>query len=126
MTVLIDVWVRCAQKGEHGPKTLVRDWERRLLEGLDDSFHLSQIEWMIKRYFEHVSMYPSITDFVKDFVPSLPEVPEGVVAAAFNSGVNELVDLAEEYETLRGAWFESEDTVEKANAIEAKLTAALM
>ncbi len=68
-------------------------------------FHThSQLGWLMRRYLAS-TLYPSVVDFLEHYIPTAGTPPSPVLAAAYNSGNVRLIDMADEVEAIRAAWF---------------------
>jgi hypothetical protein len=80
----------------------------------------AQLGWLIRRYMAG-TLYPSVADFVLHYIPTAGKPPSPVLAAAYNSGNARLIDMADEVEAIRAAWFPGSKGDRVASCMEAEI-----
>ena len=88
-----------------------------------EKFSNHQFVWAMQLYAKE-TVYPNLPDF-EDWMKR-ETVPEELVCAAYLSEEPEIVKLADQLETLQGAWFPNPDTEMEIEDIKRRLGAALM
>ncbi len=95
--------------------------ELRRVEEMETSKH--KLVWAMQLYAKE-TVYPNLPDFEEWL--GRQELPEELVCAAYLSEEPEIVKLADQLETLQGAWFPSPDTEIEIEDIKRRLGVALM
>jgi len=94
---------------------------RELLEaGLTDW----QLQWLITEYMKRTA-FPTAQDLWDYVAETQAAVPDDLVCGAHLSGHPQVIALADELETLDGAWFEDEAALERAANLKATLKEVL-
>ena len=116
--------------------TLSDRWRNSQPPGLTRS-QAAALEELAKSLGQHVAAYalreylaesafPNVLDFL-DWAGKVKEtLPDDLVCAAYLDGDPSLVAMADDLETLRGAWFPDEQDKERIFAMEQKLRRALI
>lgn len=81
-----------------------------------------QLVWAMKQYAA-TTLYPNLRD-LEEWV-ARQELPEEVVCAAYLTEEPEFVRLADDLETLLGAWFPSPEIEERIEELRKRLWSAL-
>lgn len=115
---IMEAWVDLAWKNSGTRLTL----NEREAETILRETHLEepQIVWAIGQYTK-LTLYPSVADF-RNWLQGI-EVPSTLMAIALQSEDPTAIGLAEELQTLQGAWFPTEDTVARKEELEQRLKA---
>ncbi|KKL28212.1 hypothetical protein LCGC14_2377410 [marine sediment metagenome] len=113
--------VRWQQICEQAGRTVLTT-ELRRVEELE-KFSNHQLVWAMQLYAKE-TVYPNLPDF-EDWMKR-ETVPEELVCAAYLSEAPEIIKLADQLETLQGAWFPSPDTEMEIEEIKRRLGVALM
>lgn len=116
---ILNSWQRLCHKAGLTPTT--RDLNS--LGILFESYGKHQAKWAIYCYSEE-TIYPSVFD-ITDWLAG-QELPEEVVCAAYLSEEPGIVRLADQLETLVGAWFPDEDSREQEEELRRKLRKVLL
>ena len=78
--------------------------ELERLQALAERLTHAQVGWLIRLYMEG-TLYPSTTDFLDHFVETAGEPPSPAAAAAYNSGNERLIKMADQVEAIGATWF---------------------
>lgn len=81
----------------------------------------SQLIWSLRQYSEY-NPYPSISDYCFYLEQQLPDMPQAISCAALLSGNKSLIALADELESLLGAWVPNAETEIRITEIRNKLS----
>jgi len=124
--MIFQTWKRLCRKADFMPTP--RDLNN--LPILLESYGEYQAKWIICRY-DLEDPLPTISKFSewlsKNFSGDLPEnLPEELSCAAYLTEEPEVIRLADQLETLEGAWFPDESTIEQVKELRRKLTEALL
>lgn len=87
---------------------------------LDDA----QIKWAIKLYMKQTA-YPSVIDFMSWLDSVKDHLPDRLVAGAYLTDKPLLIKMGDDLETLRAAYFPSEEVSSQIESLEARLGTAL-
>lgn len=94
------------------------------LEGLANSIGQNVAAYALREYLAE-SAFPNVLDFL-DWAGKVKEtLPDDLVCAAYLDGDPSLVAMADDLETLRGAWFPDEADKERQALLEQRLRRAL-
>lgn len=91
---------------------------RRLAE-VAEGFGMARLLWGLRSYAEEASL-PNLRDF-EDWLKQQKDLPDEVVCTAYLLGDPEITTLADRLETLRAAWFPSEETAREIQELEERL-----
>lgn len=93
------------------------------LDDLEAKHGLHQLIWAMNGYAK-TTPYPNLRDLA-DWI-GRQELPEEVVCAAYLSGEPSIVRLADELETMLGAWFPEADDEEEIQRLRERLGKVLL
>ncbi len=83
----------------------------------------NQLSWAMGRYTKD-TLYPNLPDFEEWL--GKQELPEDLVCAAYLTEEPEIVKLADDLETLLGAWFPGTEEEEQIEELRRRLGAVLL
>lgn len=88
-----------------------------------EKYEKHQAKWAIRCYGED-TVYPNISDFA-DWLRG-QQLPEEIICAAYLTEEPEVLRLADQLETLAGAWFPDDDSKEQEEELRRKLRKVLL